>query len=78
MDEIKPGARVYFCNRLTGGEGCGNSSQMSVPKQLESLLDMQILVDGLSDDSLALLLMVVVARIKKGVSSHAKGLELIG
>jgi hypothetical protein len=39
---------------------------------------MQILVDGLSDDSLALLLMVVAARIKNGVSSPAKGFELIG
>ncbi|WP_234708675.1 helix-turn-helix domain-containing protein [Kamptonema sp. PCC 6506] len=78
MDEIKPGARAYFCARLTGGEGFGNGSQMSVPKQLESLLDMQNLVDSLSDDSLALLLMVVAARIKNGVSSHGKGLELIG
>ena len=78
MDEIKPGARVYFCKRLTGVEGFGNSTQLSVPKQLESLLDMQTLVDGLSDDSLALLLMVVAARIKNGVSSPAKGFELIG
>ena len=78
MDEIKPGARVYFCKRLTGAEGFGNSTQLSVPKQLESLLDMQILVDGLSDGSLALLLMVVAARIKNGVSPPAKGFELIG
>ena len=78
MDEIKPGARVYFCKRLTGAEGFGSSTQLSVPKQLESLLDMQILVDGLSDDSLALLLMVVAARIKNGVSPPAKGFELIG
>jgi len=78
MDEIKPGSRAYFCSRLAGGQGFGKGSQMSVPKQLESLLDMQNLVDGLSDDTLALLLMVVAARIKNGVSPQARGVELIG
>ncbi|OCR00274.1 hypothetical protein BCD67_25040 [Oscillatoriales cyanobacterium USR001] len=78
MDEIKPGARAYFCTRLAGVEGFGNNSQISVPKQLESLLDMQNMVDGLSDDTLALLLMVVAARIKNGVSPKTRGLELIG
>lgn len=78
MDEIKPGSRAYFCARLAKGEEFGNNSQMSVPKQLDSLLDMQNMVDSLSDDSLALLLMVVAARIKNGVSSQTRGLELIG
>ena len=78
MDDVKPGARAHFCSRLAASEGSLRGRQMSAPKQLESLLDMQNLVDGLSDDRLALLLMVVAARIKNGVSSHAKGLELIG
>ena len=78
MDEVKPGSRGYFCERLAGGDKFSNSSDLSSLSQLESLWEIQNLVDTLSDDRLALLLMVVAARIKNNASYKGKGLELIG
>ncbi|HLO50047.1 MAG TPA: helix-turn-helix transcriptional regulator [Kamptonema sp.] len=78
MDEVKPGARAYFCERLAGGDEFANGTPISSLSQLESLWEIQNMVDSLSDDRLALLMMVVATRIKNSASSKRKGLELIG
>ncbi|XWK91759.1 MAG: XRE family transcriptional regulator (plasmid) [Phormidium sp.] len=67
MEEIKPGAATYFCSQLAKAVGGENSIiSAELPKQLETLLSVQNFVDGLSDEKLALLMMVIAARIKNG------------
>ncbi len=78
MEEIQPGSRAYFCSRLANGNDAEITNQKSAPKELESLWEIQNLVDGLSDNQLALLLMVIATRIKANALASVKGMERIG
>ncbi len=73
IEEIQPGASVYFCSQMAKVIAAENSKiSTELPKQLESLLEMQNFVDELSDSKLALLLMVIAARVKNGTTSKMK------
>ncbi|MCL1473100.1 helix-turn-helix domain-containing protein [Argonema antarcticum] len=76
MEKIRPGSCAYFCSQLAKAGGSEGISESDCPKQLESLLEMQNFVDGLSDDRLALLLMVVAGRIKNGVPAKNRDVDL--